>query len=310
MSYDIYDLYRKCRLCPRKCSVDRTAGKVGVCGMTSDLYAARAALHMWEEPCISGTSGSGTVFFTGCSLRCIFCQNHSISSEKEGFPVSSKRLSDIFLRLESEGANNINLVTAAHYIPHVIPALERAKAHGLKIPIVYNSSGYESVETLELLDGLIDVYLPDMKYVSSELSERYSGAPDYFECASGAIHEMFRQTGEPVFAGKNDVCEEGIMKKGVIVRHLILPTCTDDSREVIAYLHSHFGDKIYISIMNQYTPVAGLMLPSELTHGITESEYDKVVGFADRIGVVNGYVQEGGTVAESFIPAFNGQGIL
>ncbi len=311
MSYDIYELYRACEICPRKCGVDRISGEVGVCGATSELFAARAALHMWEEPCISGERGSGTVFFSGCSLRCVFCQNHKISRGEAGYPVTQKRLSDIFLRLQDEeGANNINLVTPTHYIPHIISALERAKSHGLKIPVVYNSSGYERVETLKLLDGLVDVYLPDMKYVSSEIAARYSGAPDYFEVASCAIHEMFRQVGEPVFAGDGDVCEAGIMKKGLIVRHLILPTCTDDSREVVAYLHSHFKDKIYISIMNQYTPVSGLLLPSELTHGITESEYDKVIGFAERIGVKNGYIQEGGAVSESFIPMFDGRGII
>lgn len=310
MSNDMFELYRKCRLCPRKCSVDRISGNVGICGMTSELYAARAALHMWEEPCISGTRGSGTVFFSGCSLKCVFCQNHAISSEKKGYPITTKRLSEIFLNLEKEGANNINLVTAAHFAPHVVSALIKAKDRGMKIPVVYNSSGYESVETLRLFEGLVDVYLPDMKYVSREISKKYSGAPDYFNAASLAIHEMYRQVGEPVFAGKGDVVEEGIMKRGVIVRHLILPTCTDDSREVVAYLHSFFGDKIYISIMNQYTPVEGLLLPAELTHGITEAEYDKVVYFAEKIGVKNGYIQEGGTVAESFIPGFNGEGIV
>lgn len=308
---DIYELYRKCKLCPRKCSVDRIAGKKGVCGTTSDLYAARAALHFWEEPCISGTRGSGAVFFTGCSLRCVFCQNQAISHEGVGFPISSKRLSDIFLELQDEkGANNINLVTPTHYIPHIVPAIERARAHGLSIPVVYNSSGYESVAALRLLDGLIDVYLPDFKYVSPELSLRYSGAVDYFEVASSAIHEMFRQVGEPQFAKEDGVCERGIMTRGVIARHLILPTCTDDSREVVAYLHSHFRDNIYISIMNQYTPIEGLYLPSELTRGITDAEYEKVVGFARRIGVKNGFIQEDGTVAESFVPIFDGEGIV
>ncbi len=311
LPYNIHDLYRSCELCPRQCRVNRTAGETGVCGMTADLYAARAALHCWEEPCISGFRGSGTVFFSGCSLRCVFCQNREISHEKNGFPVSSKRLSDIFLELQDEKhANNINLVTPSHYVPHVVSALERARTHGLSIPVVYNSSGYEAVDSLRMLDGLVDVYLPDFKYVSPELSLKYSGAKDYFTVASLAVHEMFRQVGEPVFSSDDDIVEAGIMKKGVIVRHLILPACTDDSREVIAYLFSHFKHNIYISIMNQYTPLHHSSLPVELSRGITDAEYEKVVGFARRMGVRNGFIQESGTVAESFVPLFDGEGIV
>lgn len=310
-SYNTYDSYRSCELCPRRCRVDRTAGRLGVCGMPADVYAARAALHYWEEPCISGTHGSGTVFFSGCPLRCVFCQNREISHEKVGFPLSTKRLADVFLKLQDEKhANNVNLVTPSHYIPHIVSALERARAHGLVIPVVYNSSGYESVDSLRMLDGLVDVYLPDFKYVSSELSQKYSGAADYFTIASLAVHEMFRQVGEPVFADDGDVIEPGMMKKGVIVRHLILPTCTDDSREVIAYLYSHFKHNIYISIMNQYTPLPHPALPYELDRSITDAEYEKVVGFARRMGIRNGFVQESGTVAESFVPLFDGEGIV
>lgn len=309
--YNLYDLYRSCELCPRQCRTDRTACKIGVCGMTADLYAARAALHYWEEPCISGSRGSGTVFFSGCSLRCVFCQNREISHNKIGFPISPKRLADIFLELQDiKHANNINLVTPSHYIPHIVSALERARTHGLSIPVVYNSSGYESVNSLRMLDGLVDVYLPDFKYVSQELSLKYSGVADYFNVASLAVHEMFRQVGEPVFEEDGAVIEVGMMKKGVIVRHLILPTCTDDSREVIAYLFSHFKHNIYISIMNQYTPLPHSSLPVELSRGITDAEYEKVVGFARRMGIRNGFIQESGTVAESFVPLFDGEGIV
>ncbi len=310
-SYNIFDIYRACTLCPRGCGADRTAHRRGVCGMSSDLYAARAALHFWEEPCISGERGSGAVFFSGCPLGCVFCQNREISSDGGGYPITTKRLADIFLRLQDvDGANNINLVTAVHYLPHVITALERAKSRGLSIPIVYNSSGYESVKSLRMLDGLVDVYLPDMKYVSSELSKRYSGAHNYFEVASSAIDEMFRQVGSPVFADGDGLAEEGIMTRGMIVRHLILPTCTDDSREVIKYLFDRYGHDIYISIMNQYTPITGAPLPSELTRPITDMEYAKVVGYARRIGIENGFIQEGGTVEESFVPLFDGEGII
>lgn len=310
-SYNRLDIYRACTLCPRRCDADRTSRTKGACGMPSDLYAARAALHFWEEPCISGERGSGAVFFSGCPLGCVFCQNREISSEGVGYPITTKRLSDIFLRLQDEdGANNINLVTAVHYLPHVISALERAKSRGLNIPVVYNSSGYESVEALKMLDGLVDVYLPDMKYVSSELSARYSGASDYFEVASAALDEMFSQVGSPVFADEDGAVEEGTMLRGMIVRHLILPTCTDDSCDVIKYLFGRYGHDVYISIMNQYTPITGAPLPNELTRPITDMEYAKVVGYARRLGVENGFIQEGGTVEESFVPMFDGNGII
>lgn len=310
-SYINFASYRNCKLCPRNCGLDRTAKNRGACGMTSELAAARAALHYWEEPCISGERGSGAVFFSGCSLGCVFCQNREISANGVGFPVTVERLSDIFLRLQDvDGANNINLVTAAHYAPHVVSALERAKANGLKIPVVYNSSGYESVETLKMLDGLIDVYLPDLKYFSSELALKYSRAQDYFEVASIALDEMLRQVGSPVFAEKAGATEEGIMLKGMIVRHLILPSCTCDSKKVINYLFERYRHDIFISIMNQYTPIASASLPVELSRELTNAEYDSVVDYACEIGVENGFIQEGGTVAESFIPIFNGEGII
>ncbi len=310
------ELYKNCVLCPRRCGVDRTVTH-GACGMGAEVYAARAALHMWEEPCISGDEpdtgascryGSGTVFFVGCSLGCVFCQNRSISHGEGGRPLSADGLADAFLRLQDDKlANNINLVTATHFTPTVAAALEKAKKRGLFIPVVWNSGGYELVETLCMLDGLVDIYLPDLKYVSPELSARYSHAPDYFEAARGALDEMYRQVGEPRFSEGGEL-PEGIMTRGMIVRHLILPTHADDSREVIKYLHGRFGDSIFISIMNQYTPVGSLQYP-ELYGTVTEAEYDSVVDCAVELGVKNGFIQEGGAVGESFIPAFDGEGL-
>ena len=298
-----------CTLCPRNCFVDREQGKTGYCGQTNKIYVARAALHMWEEPCISGEEGSGTVFFCGCSMRCIFCQNHQIAlgkeenGEKIGKEVSISRLKDIFLELQEKGANNINLVTGTHYIPQIAEALVSAKAEGLVIPIVYNTSGYEKVESLQLLDGLVDIYLPDMKYVSSQLSKDYSNAENYFEIASKAIEEMVRQVGEPIFD------ERGMIQKGVIVRHLVLPGSTKDSKAVLEYLWNTYRNKIYISIMNQYTPMEQIKNHPLLSRKVTKREYQKVIDYALSLGWENGFIQEGETAKESFIPGFNGVGV-
>jgi len=298
-----------CNLCPRNCLVDREAGTSGYCGQTDKIYVARAALHMWEEPCISGEDGSGTVFFCGCSLRCIFCQNHKIALGKEtngeriGKEITIKRLKEIFLELQSEGANNINLVTGTHYIPQIAEALVLAKAEGLSIPIVYNTGGYEKVNSLRMMEGLVDVYLPDMKYVSSEISKEYSNALDYFEVASKALEEMVRQVGEPVFD------ERGIIQKGVIVRHLVLPGSTKDSKAVLKYLWETYGNRIYISIMNQYTPMEQIKNHPLLSRRVTKREYQKVIDYALSLGWENGFIQEGETAKESFIPGFNGAGI-
>ena len=299
----------KCTLCPRNCSVDRKEGKMGYCGQTDKLYVARAALHMWEEPCISGKEGSGTVFFCGCPLRCIFCQNHVIAlgkektGEKIGKEITIKRLKEIFLELQEKGANNINLVTGTHYIPQIAEVLRLAKAEGLVIPIVYNTGGYEKKESLRMLEGLVDIYLPDMKYVSGELSKEYSNAPDYFEVASIALEEMVRQVGEPEFD------DRGYIKKGVIVRHLVLPGSTKDSKAVLEYLWNTYGNKIYISIMNQYTPMEQIKNHPLLSRKVTKREYQKVVDYALSLGWENGFIQEGETAKESFIPGFHGTGV-
>lgn len=298
-----------CNLCPRNCNVDREKGEIGYCGQTDKIYVARAALHMWEEPCISGKEGSGTVFFCGCNLRCIFCQNHKIALGKDvegvklGKEISISRLKDIFLELQDQGANNINLVTGSHYIPQIAEALRLAKQDSLHIPVVYNTGGYEKVDSLRMLDGLVDIYLPDMKYVSKELSKEYSHAEDYFKVAAMALEEMVRQVGEPEFD------DRGYLRKGVIVRHLVLPGSTKDSKAVLEYLYRTYGDRIYISIMNQYTPMEQIKNHPLLSRKVTKREYQKVVDYALSLGWENGFIQEGETAKESFIPGFNGEGV-
>lgn len=317
-----------CMLCPRECGVNRKNGETGVCGQTAAIKAARAALHMWEEPCISGQNGSGTVFFSGCNLGCVFCQNHNIATGKAGIEISIERLAEIFLELQEKGANNINLVTAGHFVPQVVESLKQAKQQGLFLPIVYNTSSYEKVETLRLLDGYVDIYLPDLKYVDSTISNRYSHAADYFTYASAAIAEMVRQVGEPEFifeqaadekkkvfhaAEYQERSEAGkslLMKKGVIVRHLVMPGCVEDSKRVISYLLKTYGNQIFISIMNQYTPLPQCREYPELSRRVTEAEYDAVVDYAIELGIENGFIQEGDVAEESFIPEFDGEGIV
>lgn len=298
------DLLRNCTLCPRNCHVDRVAGQAGYCRTTAELVVARAALHHWEEPCISGEKGSGTVFFSGCAMGCVFCQNHKISRGMAGKKITVERLSEIFLNLQGQGAHNVNLVTPSHYVPQIVEAVTAAKDGGLHLPIVYNSSGYEKVETLRLLEGHVDVYLPDLKYMASDIASRYSNAADYFTYASRAVDGMLRQVGEPVFDA------DGMMTRGVIVRHLALPGCLDDSTRVIKYLYETFRDSIYISIMSQYTPLSPVEGYPELNRRISEREYNALVGYAIALGVENGFVQEGEAALESFIPEFNGEGVM
>lgn len=293
-----------CRLCARDCAVNRNAGQAGYCGMDNRIFLARAALHMWEEPVISGTNGSGTVFFSGCSLKCVYCQNRNIAIGHIGREVSGERLTEIFFELKSKGAHNINLVTPTHYVPQIITALEKAKSEELDLPIVYNTASYENVETVKKLDGLVDIYLADLKYFDSGISRKYSNAPDYFIVASAAIDEMVKQTGEIVFDDN-----EELLKKGVIVRHLVLPGCASDSKQVLKYLYDNYENKIFYSIMNQYTPLCGLEDYPEINRRLSESEYDEVVDYAIELGVENGFIQEGETAKESFIPEFDMEGI-
>lgn len=307
------DLLSTCTLCPRECRVNRMAGQTGICGETAILRGARAALHFWEEPCISGKSGSGTVFFSGCSVGCVFCQNQSIAHGETGFSITSKRLSEIFLELQEQNANNINLVTPTHFIPQIREALLLSRDAGLSIPIVYNTSGYEKVESLLLLHGLVDIYMPDCKYVSSELSTRYSHCSDYFAQASRAIVEMVHQVGTPLFFGdpeEDSYSDEVLMKRGVLVRHLLLPGCVEDSKQVLSWLHETFGEQIYISIMRQYTPLPHVAAFPELNRTVTDDEYEELVDYAISIGIEQAFIQEDGVNRDSFIPAFDGKGIL
>lgn len=296
-------LLENCTLCPRECKVNRVEGMRGYCGMDSRIRAARAALHMWEEPCISGKKGSGAVFFSGCGLRCCFCQNRDIAIGDSGKEITLSRLADIFLELEQKGAANLNLVTGAHYVPQIISALEIAKEKGFGLPVVYNSSGYEKVETLRMLDGYVDVYLPDMKYADEKLAASFSHAEDYPRRAGAAIAEMVRQTGACQFK------KEGYIRKGTIVRHLILPGHTKNSLAVLEYLHKTYGNDIFISVMNQYTPVWKQEKYPELNRKVTKREYEKVLNCAIKLGIENGYFQEGETAKESFIPKFDYEGV-
>lgn len=297
------ELLKKCELCPRKCNANRLNGETGFCGATDKIKIARAALHQWEEPCISGTTGSGTVFFSHCTLKCVFCQNYNLSHNNFGKEITIERLSEIFLVLQNKGAHNINLVTPTHYIPQIIEALKIAKSNGLTIPIVYNSSGFENVEIIKLLNGFIDIYLPDFKYFSNDIAKKYSCANNYFENASQSLQEMFNQVGEPQFT-------DDIMQKGIIIRHLVLPGFTKDSMEILNYIHKNYKNKVYISIMNQYTPItSNLTNYPEISRKLTDKEYDTVLNYAISIGIENAFIQEGETATESFIPEFDLTGI-
>ena len=292
-----------CNLCPRECDVDRGLGKIGFCKVPNRIKVARAELHFWEEPCISGEEGSGTVFFSGCNLRCVYCQNRKIAEGVYGKEITVDRLAAVFLELQEKGANNINLVTPSHYVLQIIDALKMAKTKGLEIPVVYNSSAYEKVETLKLLEGLVDVYLPDFKYMDEALSEKYSRAKTYPGIAKKAIEEMIRQVGNAKFN------EKDMLIKGVVVRHLVLPGYVEDSKRVIKYLYETYGNEIYISILSQFTPIEGLDNYPEINRKLTEEEYDEVVDYAIELGVENGFIQEGDVAKESFIPDFDGQGV-
>ncbi len=295
-----------CRLCPRGCGANREQGNTGFCKVPAKLYAARAALHFWEEPCISGTRGSGTVFFSGCVLRCIYCQNRPVARAEAGQEISVERLTEIFLELQDQGAHNINLVTPTHYAPWIALALEDAKAQGLRLPVVYNCGGYEGEESLRRMDGLVDIYLTDFKYMDSGLASRYSHAPDYPKEARRALEIMYRQVGTPVFDG------DGMMRRGILVRHLLLPGALQNGKAVVEYVYRTYGDGVYISLMNQYTPLAGeegAALPPPLNRKVTRREYERLVDYALELGVTNGFIQEGDTAKESFIPPFEGTGL-
>ena len=327
--------YENCLLCPRKCGINRSTGQTGVCGVSSEIKVARAALHYWEEPCISGKRGSGAVFFSGCSLHCVFCQNREISDGKAGKVISKERLSDIFMELADKGANNINLVTPGQYIPDIVGAVNDAKSRGMKLPIIYNTSGYENVTELKLLEGIVDVYLPDFKYMDSTLSARYSRAKDYPSVAKQALSEMVRQQPDVVIDDAT-----GLIQKGVIVRQLLLPGHVNDAKAVLKYIydtyHDHvyinmmrqftqialknfvkavlnylyvtYHDHVYISMMSQFTPIALKDYP-EINRTVTRREYERLVDYALEIGITNAFIQEGDVAKDSFIPAFDCEGV-
>lgn len=293
------DILKDCTLCPRNCHVNRHI-QLGFCKANDKLKIAKADLFFYEEPIISGSKGSGTIFFTNCNLKCIFCQNYQISTEEIGKEISIEKFSNICLNLQSKGAHNINLVTPTHYIPLIKEGLILAKKKGLNIPIIYNTSSYENVSSLKLLEGLIDVYLPDLKYYDDKIAFKYSLAKNYFKIATDAIKEMYRQVGKP------KINKEGIITKGVIVRHLMLPNMKEDSKKIIEYLYNNYKDNIYISIMNQYTPIKKLKY-KELNQTIKDEDYNELIDYAISLGVTKAFAQVEGTQKKSFIPDFTNQ---
>lgn len=291
-------MYSNCKLCPRECGVNRKKGYYGFCGLDDKIKIARADLHFWEEPCISGENGSGTIFFSGCNLKCVFCQNYDISTLNKGYNISCEELAEIFIKLQDKGANNINLVTPTHFTYDIIKALDIAKNNGLNIPVVYNTGGYEKIDTLKLLEGYIDVYIPDMKYYNDKFAMEYSSAPDYFNISSMAVNEMYRQVGNPVFD------DNGIMKKGVIIRHLMLPGLLFDSKKIIDYIYEKYNDSVYLSLMSQYTPMPQCKTIKRLNNPLSKKHYDTMVNYCIEKGMENVFIQDEGANDECFIPEF------
>lgn len=294
----------QCCICPRNCGADRTAGNLGFCRAPFLPKVALVSQHDWEEPPISGRKGSGTVFFSHCNLGCVFCQNHDISQDGFGQEISIERLAEIFLEQQERGFHNVNLVSAVQFIPQVAKALEIAKENGLKIPVVYNSNGYESLEGLRMLEGLVDVYLPDFKYWDDALGLEYSKAPHYRETTSQAILEMRRQTGADIFD------ETGILQKGVIIRHLVLPGQYRDSFQVLNWVRENLGEDTYVSLMSQYTPMHKAKKIKALSRKLTTFEYDKVVDHFFTIGLKNGFMQKRSSATSEYTPAFDLSGVI
>lgn len=319
------DMLNECTLCHRDCKVNRNNNQIGFCKASNKVLIAKASLHLWEEPPISQGNGSGTVFFSHCNLKCVFCQNHDISQGIEvnissstsnitiqnsineasitGMEVSIERLSEIFLELQEKGANNINLVTPTHYVPQIIEALKIAKKNKLTIPILYNTNSYDSLKTIKSLNGYIDVYLPDFKYFNEKYAIKYSSANDYASNALEVIDEMINQVGEPKFDSKGNIL------KGVIVRHLMLPGLLFDSKKVIDLIYNRYGDKIYISLMNQYVPMFKACVYPEINKPLNPKHYDSLINYAAELGVINGFIQDEGTNISDFIPSFNLDGV-
>ena len=289
----------ECKICPHKCKINRNEGKVGRCKAGKEVKIALASIHNYEEPCISGTNGSGTVFFSNCNLNCIYCQNYEISQLGKGKEITVEHLAEIFIKQQEKHVNNINLVTPTMYVPQIIEAIKIAKNNGLKIPIVYNSNGYENVETIKKLDGYIDVYLPDLKYYSDEIAKKYSNIDNYFSTAVSAIKEMKRQVGNPVFD------ENGIIKRGVIIRHLILPNHILNTKKILKYIKENFDDETYISVMAQYFPTYKAVNNDKINRKISKKEYKEVEKYLYLLNLKNGYIQELGEHEEEYVPNFD-----
>lgn len=290
---------KECTICPHRCKVNRLEGQRGRCRCDSSIKIALASIHNYEEPCISSKNGSGTVFFSNCNLNCIYCQNYEISQEGKGKVVSTEHLAEIFIKQQNKGVNNINLVTPTMYVPQIIEAIKIAKQNGLHIPIIYNSNGYESIETIKMLDGYIDVYLPDLKYYSNELAKKYSKIDNYFSIATSAIKEMIKQVGNPIFN------EDGIIQKGVIIRHLILPNHIQNTKNILKYIKENFDDETYISIMAQYFPTYKAKDDSLLNRKISKKEYKEVENYLYMLDLKNGYMQDLGEHEEEYVPNFD-----
>jgi putative pyruvate formate lyase activating enzyme len=299
---EILKLLEKCELCPRKCGVNRLKGEIGYCRAGSSVKVARAMLHNWEEPCISCGNGSGAVFFSNCNLSCVFCQNSDISQSGSGREITIERLSDIYIELQSKGASNINLVSPTHYIPQVIASLEIAKSKGLNLPIVYNTNGYENVDILKYLDGIVDVYLPDIKYHNNKYALKYSKAPDYFKYASAAILEMFRQVGTPLFEGD-------MIKKGLIIRHLLLPGQLSESKKILDWISENLPKDTYVSLMSQYVPVYKAVNYPEINKKVSSKSYEWLIDYFLSIGLENGFTQEYSSAESVYTPEFNLDGV-
>lgn len=294
---------KNCSLCPRNCSVNRVKGKTGVCRAGVNPKVALASIHMWEEPCISGTKGSGTVFFSHCNLKCVFCQNFDISQQDFGKEISIEELAEIFIKQQNKGVHNINMVSPTQYLIQVKQAVSLAKQNGLSIPVLYNTNGYESVERLKILKGLIDVYLPDLKYAKNDLGQKYSGVNDYFEKASEAVLEMYSQVGAPIFD------DNGIIQKGLIIRHLILPGQLENSKKVLDWIRANLPNDIYISLMCQYTPIYKAGDYPELNRRLRKREYEEIIDYFFEIGLENGFAQEMSSAEKVYTPKFNLDGV-
>lgn len=290
----------KCKICPHNCGVNRLNGNIGRCKSNGNIKLAMASIHNFEEPCISGENGSGTVFFSNCNMNCVFCQNYKISQQGLGREISIEELAEIFIDEQNKNAENINLVTPTMYVYHIIEAIKIAKNKGLKIPIVYNSNGYENVETIKKLDGYIDIYLPDLKYYDDDLAFKYSGVKNYFENATSAIKEMYNQVGSPVLD------ENGMMKKGLIIRHLVLPNNIQNSKDVLKWVNDNIDKNVFVSVMAQYFPTNRAKEFPEINRKLTKEEYEEIENYLYSLDLDNGYIQELGEHEEEYVPDFEG----